>query len=218
MPEIQAPTLNYISQGVHGNFNAVDYSSYTDRSQRTQNKNIHALEDGMITAYGMSGTCGNRLELRSLDGLRRWGMCHLERNVVPVNTAVKRGTLIGIMGYTGLTDPDDVPAGTHLHTVCLTGGKYVYPPDLYNAEFLDKPKGEKAMISSYGLYRAARWYFGRDPNQSEIDQYVGKKTDDEVARIFANSPEYAKQIELLKGANKGVKLAVMNHLPGRLRG
>ena len=185
MPEIQAPTLNYISQGLHGNFNAVDYSSYADRSQKTQNKNIHAFEDGTITSYGVSGACGNRLVLTSKDGLRRWGMCHLERNVVPVGSVVKRGTLIGIMGYTGLTDPDDVPEGTHLHAVCFTGGKYVYPPDLYNAAFKSDPKGEDILDKEtvLWLYIVATNNY---PSQGNYDYWVGRPAK-ELASAFYNS-------------------------------
>lgn len=135
MSQIQPPTGNYISQGNHGDYNAVDYGARTSRLIPVMNsKNIYAVEDGKITAYAYSGNMGNRLELTSADGKRRWGMGHLEKALVTVGTEVKRGQLIGVMGYTGLTSPKGY-FGTHLHLVCLTGGKYVYPPTLMNTPF-----------------------------------------------------------------------------------
>lgn len=135
MPEIQPPTGNYVSQGLHGQYNAVDYAARTSRLIPLMNsKNIYAVEDGTITAYGLSGTMGNRLELTSADGARRWGMGHLENTTIKVGTVVKRGQLIGVMGNTGLTSPAGY-YGTHLHLVCLTGGKYIYPPTLMNKQF-----------------------------------------------------------------------------------
>jgi len=135
MPEIQPPTGNYVSQGLHGQYNAVDYGARTSRLVLVMNsKNIYAVEDGKITAYGNSGTMGNRLEITSADGKRRWGMGHLESTFRKVGDLVKRGQLIGTMGNTGLTKPSGY-YGTHLHLVCLTGGKYVYPPTLMNKPF-----------------------------------------------------------------------------------
>ena len=133
MPQIQAPTDNSISQGRHGNYNAVDYRARTRWSPTMNRKNIYAVEDGTITSYRYAGTMGNRLELTSADGKRRWGMGHLERAIV-TNGKVVRGQLIGIMGNTGYTIPSGY-YGTHLHLVCLTGGKYVYPPTLMNTPF-----------------------------------------------------------------------------------
>lgn len=135
MASIQAPTKNHRSQGKHGQFNAVDYSArkyrYLPWPKRPQ---IYAVEDGKITSYKPSGNCGNRMELVSTDGKRRWGHCHLEKPYVKVGTKVKRGQLIGKMGYTGLTIPKG-EGGRHLHLVCYTGGKYVYPPTLINTSF-----------------------------------------------------------------------------------
>lgn len=117
-----APTTNRITQGKHGTYNAVDYSAKPDR-------NIYAPENGRITAYGASGTCGNRLELTS--GANRHGFCHLERSLVANGATVTKGQAIGIMGYTGYTIPAGVN-GTHLHWVINRNGVYIYPPSLVN--------------------------------------------------------------------------------------
>lgn len=135
MAKIQVPTKNYQSQGKHGSYNAVDYGARTSRLNPVMNsKNIYATEDGIVTSYGWHSTMGNRLELTSTDKKRRWGFGHLEVAKVKVGAKVKRGQLIGVMGHTGYTIPAGY-YGTHLHLVCYTGGKYVYPPTLYNTAF-----------------------------------------------------------------------------------
>lgn len=136
MPKIQPPTNNYISQGQHGIYKAIDYGARSSRLSPVMNRReIYAVEDGTITAYGTSGDMGNRLELTSTDKKRRWGMGHLEQAKVKVGTKVKRGQLIGIMGHTGAVRPRGY-YGTHLHLVCRqSNGVYVYPPRLYNTAF-----------------------------------------------------------------------------------
>lgn len=135
MAKIQAPSSNYVSQGLHGPYNAVDYAARTSRLSPVMNsKNIYATEDGTITSYGWHATMGNRLELTSADGKRRWAFGHLETARVSNGQVVKRGQLIGIMGHTGATSPRGY-YGTHLHVVCYTNGRYVYPPTLMNSPF-----------------------------------------------------------------------------------
>jgi len=136
---VQAPTKNPKTQGKHGQYNAVDYSS-KDRLWRW-NKTFYAPEAGKITAYGASGTCGNRLELTA--GKNRHGFCHLEKPLVKKGQSVKRGQAIGAMGYTGYTIPSGV-GGTHLHWVIAQGTKYIYPPTLVNQSFvIYKPSTKK---------------------------------------------------------------------------
>lgn len=75
-----------------------------------------------------------------------------------------------------------------------------------------------SMVTNDGLYRITRFYLGRDPSAAEVKKYVGNVTDDQAAAAINSSKEYNDVVAALKGANKGVKLAVMNHLPARLRG
>lgn len=214
MSQIQPPTSNLISQGKHGVYNAVDFSTYKDTAHTIQDKNIYASEEGTITAYGDSGTCGNRLELVSSDGARRWGHCHLEKALVSVGMKVKRGQLIGIMGYTGYTLPDDVPAGSHLHQVCYTGGKYVYPPTLYNVPF---SVYSDDMITEKGLSIVAHYYCGRDPSADEKSKYIGKMKFDDVVEIFRTSKEYDSHVKAFSGSSKIIKKLLAYHLPSRMR-
>lgn len=128
---MQVPTKNRVTQGKHGQYNAVDYSAKTLLG--TWRKTFYAPEAGKITAYGKSGQCGNRLELTA--GSNRHGFCHLEKKLVNVGATVKRGQAIGVMGYTGYTIPAGVN-GSHLHWVINRNGKYIYPPTLVNQSFI----------------------------------------------------------------------------------
>ena len=122
---MQKPTTNPITQGKHGTYNAVDYSA-------KPNPVFYAPEAGKITAYGRSGTCGNRLELTGATG--RHGFCHLEKPYVKVGQKVVRGQKIGKMGYTGYTIPAG-SGGRHLHWVIQRNGVYVYPPSRVDQSF-----------------------------------------------------------------------------------
>lgn len=124
---MQTISQNPITQGKHGQYNAVDISPSPD-------PDYYAPEDGTITSWGDSGTCGLRLELLGATG--RHGFCHNEKTYVSVGQTVKRGQKLARMGYTGYTQPDNVPAGTHVHWVILRNGVYVYPPSLVNQGFI----------------------------------------------------------------------------------
>lgn len=127
---MQTISQNPITQTKHGLYNAVDIGDEPDPF-------YYAPEDGLITSWGQSGTCGLRLELQGASG--RHGFCHNEYSLVKVGQKVQRGQMLAKMGYTGLTDPDDVPEGTHVHWVIQKNGKYIYPPSLVNESF---KKGE----------------------------------------------------------------------------
>lgn len=124
---MQAPTQNARTQGQHGAYNAVDYDDQPDPV-------FYAPEAGTITQYTPNnGDCGNSLRLQGANGLH--GFCHLERPLVSVGQQVSRGQPLGVMGYTGYTDPDNVPAGTHLHWILNKGNVWVYPPSLVTEPF-----------------------------------------------------------------------------------
>lgn len=154
---MQRPTPNRISQTQHTVYKAVDYSASPDPT-------IYAPEDGKITAYGPSGTCGNRLELTA--GGNRHGFCHLEKPLVSVGQTVKRGQRIGVMGYTGTTIPVG-PNGRHLHHVILQNGSYVYPPNLVNQEFIKE--GEEMPITATQQDKAIKMGLRRPPSAAELN-------------------------------------------------
>lgn len=134
MPQIQKPTQNAITQKQHGTYKAVDYSSWS-RPYVTRRPEIYACEDGKIST-GSNSTMGNYIHLVSNDGKRRHAFGHLSTFKVKPGQSVRRGQLIGIMGYTGYVIPAGV-GGTHLHRVYLhiPSGTYYYPPTIDNATF-----------------------------------------------------------------------------------
>lgn len=140
---MQKPTLNPITQGKHGVYNAVDYSALPDPL-------IYAPEDGTVISYAYNGKCGNNMQMNGATG--RHGFCHLQVNLVGPGTAVKRGQPIGIMGYTGLTIPAGV-GGSHLHWVLYKNGVYVYPENYVNQSFIKKGETNVAVVQD-----AENWY------------------------------------------------------------
>lgn len=161
---MQAPTLNAITQKQHGDYNAVDYDN-------DPNPNIYAPEDGTILSYALNGNCGNNLQFNGATG--RHGFCHLESTTVKAGDKVKRGQVIGKMGYTGYTEPDNVPAGAHLHWVLYRNGVYVYPPNYINESFI----GGNVSADKATREEVDRQYLlglGRHADASGFKNFVGK--------------------------------------------
>lgn len=182
---MQSPTSNAISQGKHGQFNAVDYRA-KDRNNQW-NKTFYAPEDGKITAYGVSGTCGNRLELTA--GANRHGFCHLERSLVKVGQTVKKGQAIGVMGYTGYTIPAGVN-GSHLHWVIYRNGVYVYPPSLVNEPFtvLSTSTGGNEVANASQVNNIYRGVLMREGDPGGVKNYTGRDANSIVTEML-NSAE-----------------------------
>lgn len=159
---MQAPTLNDITQKQHLTSKAVDHSDDPDPI-------IYAPEDGTIDSYQQRGSgkgdAGNALRLRGKTGLHQFG--HLEESYVAVGQKVTRGQKLAKMGYTGYTQPDNVPAGAHVHYWVLTNSGYVYPPTLYKEKFI---KGDAPMKPTKSEVGNAFNYLGvRDEDVSKED-------------------------------------------------
>jgi murein DD-endopeptidase MepM/ murein hydrolase activator NlpD len=118
-------TSNKITQGQHGNFNAVDYSAKPDPI-------AYAPEDVTFVSYGNNGDCGNNLKVRGASGVH--GFCHIEEIYIQPGQTVKAGERLFKMGYTGKTDPVG-PNGRHAHQVLNVNGVYIYPLDKINEPF-----------------------------------------------------------------------------------
>ncbi|MDF7775741.1 M23 family metallopeptidase [Sphingomonas sp. AOB5] len=91
---------------------------------------IYATADGVVGRSGRYGGYGNLVEINHGRGIQtRYG--HLSKIIVPANTRVKRGQLIGLMGSTGRS------TGSHLHYEVRVDGKAVNPiPFLQDGEYL----------------------------------------------------------------------------------
>ena len=81
---------------------------------------IYATADGIISRAERSGGYGNLVEVNHGKGIEtRYG--HLSRILLPANTRVRRGQLIGLMGSTGRS------TGSHLHYEVRIDGRAVNP-------------------------------------------------------------------------------------------
>lgn len=190
---MRAPTANAVSQGKHGTYNAVDYRSVPDA-------NIYAPEDGKVVSYAYNGDCGNNMQIDGATG--RHGFCHLERATVSVGQQVKKGQVVGIMGYTGLTIPAGA-GGRHLHWVLRRGNTYVYPPDYVNEPF-NQPTpsggGNNMFNTDAEVQEAYLLLRGNPGTAAERAGWIGqsKQRFFQVARAEADS--YRKQLADVKTA------------------
>lgn len=197
---------NRITQTSHLASRAVDYSARPDR-------NIYAPEDMRITESRVAGACGNLLRGVGKTGTHTF--CHLERETVKVDQRVKKGQVIGIMGYSGYTIPSG-PAGRHLHYYVKTDKGYVYPPKLITEEvevaserFIKQAYravlGRKADKGGLAHYQKPRY---NDPefilndlfNSKERERYVERERAQDKARAVLS-----KQVDSLSTKNKVYK-------------
>jgi murein DD-endopeptidase MepM/ murein hydrolase activator NlpD len=91
---------------------------------------IYATADGVVSHAGRQGGYGNLVQVNHGRGIEtRYG--HLSKILVPDNTRVRRGQIIGLMGSTGRS------TGSHLHYEVRIDGKAVNPiPFLQSGEYL----------------------------------------------------------------------------------
>lgn len=187
---MRPPTSNPVTQTKHGDYTAVDYSSRPD-------PNIYAPEDGKVTFYGVAGNCGNNLQIQS--GNRRHGFCHLQEALVSAGQLVRKGQIVGVMGYTGLTIPSG-PNGRHLHWVINIGGStYVYPPSLVTEPF---NQGEP-MITKEQEQVLAQIATGSNPGAGYNYRFTGTSKWNECLNFWlAQSQLPAIRVALANEQNK----------------
>jgi murein DD-endopeptidase MepM/ murein hydrolase activator NlpD len=91
---------------------------------------IYATADGVVSRAGRQGGYGNLVQINHGRGIEtRYG--HLSQILVPDNTRVRRGQIIGLMGSTGRS------TGSHLHYEVRVDGKAVNPiPFLQSGDYL----------------------------------------------------------------------------------
>jgi murein DD-endopeptidase MepM/ murein hydrolase activator NlpD len=163
---MKPPTGNRITQTQHLASKAVDYAAGPDPY-------VYAPEDGTIDSFMQRGTPGTTsdaglcLRMNGKTGLHQFG--HLERSYVQPGQKVKKGLKIAKMGYTGYTQPDNIPAGAHLHYWVLTPTGYVYPPNLYTEAF----NKEEDMAELFKGHTAEYWYIrARDAEKALKESQV----------------------------------------------
>lgn len=115
------PSAGWISQDFHSAHMAVDIVD-------AYRSPILAPEDGTITYTGQMGSGTNDAGLVVQIGdtsSRAHRLCHLDEILVSNGQRVSKGQIVGRMGFTGYTQPDNVVAGTHLHWVMWDNGRRV---------------------------------------------------------------------------------------------
>ncbi len=115
-----------VTQGPGGSFShageeAVDIGKLTGEAGEPYK--IYATHDGTAYAWTegkgpLSSACGKYVEILSHGGTFRTYYCHLLSHSVASNTAVEKGTELGIMGETGSAK------GVHVHYQFDRGGTY----------------------------------------------------------------------------------------------
>lgn len=110
------PAKGVISQGFSAAHQAIDIANKPGTP-------VVAPISGEITIAGDLGECGLGVQVGDTTNGHR--MCHNRKLLVKVGDIVKEGQKVAEMGYTGLTVPDDVPEGSHLHWVMWKDGKRV---------------------------------------------------------------------------------------------
>lgn len=205
---MQTISENKITQGIHGIYRAVDIGRY--QNGVIKDLDYYAPEDGVITVVDTTDndTCGRRLKLKGATG--EHGFCHNDTIYVKVGQSVKRGQKLAKMGYTGLTDPDNDPDGTHVHWVLNINGAWVYPPSKINQSFI---KLGEEMLSKDQLVDLWVMCKGRGPTEEERARYIGKTTYAELRADLLASDAFKARI---KAASEG-KLNPVSHLTTPLK-
>ncbi|GBH29658.1 hypothetical protein MBESOW_P0912 [Sphingobium xenophagum] len=81
---------------------------------------IHATADGIVNRAGWASGYGNLVQISHGNGMEtRYG--HMSKLLVPANSFVKRGQIIGLMGSTGRS------TGSHLHYEVRVDGAAINP-------------------------------------------------------------------------------------------
>lgn len=188
---MQPPTSNPITQGKHGKYNAVDYDNQPDPY-------VYAPEDGTVSFYANAGNCGNNLQLTTVKYIH--GFCHLERAYVKVGDRVKKGQKIAKMGYTGYTEPDNVPEGAHLHWVLRVGNTYYYPPSKVTEEFGENVNNTKK-VSHVRANQIKKAVLYKGMSKSEYDKYYKNMTELQLFERFRTSKRHGEIQAILDSSN-----------------
>lgn len=151
---MRPPTGNRITQGSHGATKAIDYSDEPDPY-------IYAPEDCTFESFQQRGSgvldAGLCLRVVGKNGLHQFA--HLEKTYFTGGKA-KKGQRLAKMGFTGYTQPDNVPAGRHLHYwLRRPNGTYVYPPSVQTEPFGGVPQTKMPPIGSSVQFTVPRTAF-----------------------------------------------------------
>lgn len=145
---------------------------------------VYLPEDGQVGTVFNNGNDGNALYLWAEN--RKHALCHLERFLVQPGF-YKRGTKVGIIGYTGYVEPAG-KAGAHLHWSVQKDGFFVNPMTLIGGKGAAEPMLNEGDI--HNIYLAG---WGRKATDAELARYVGKPFRDAFYDDVKNQLEYLRK-------------------------
>ena len=119
------PAAGWVTQGFSTAHQALDIAN-------TPGTAVNAPHAGRVTISGDLGDCGLAIEI---DGGRfKSRLCHNQTLLAGLGENVSEGQRVARMGYTGYTQPDNVPEGSHTHWVLWDNGQRVNPELYYGQE------------------------------------------------------------------------------------
>ena len=179
-----APSKSPVTLG-YGVWGVADYTQANphagvDFAHSPDNK-IYAPENGTITFVGTMGDCGQAIELTS--GANKHRFCHTSQILVSNGMQVAKGTVIGIMGQTGLA------YGVHLHWILWVNGNRVNGLNYVNEKGGEMPiPDENNYYWRYGQNLAGR-IRGRQLSRAEFKTHIVGRTDLGAVEVLSDNPE-----------------------------
>lgn len=154
-----------------GKHNGEDLISRTPQTKASA-CSIIAIDDGTVTVVSKTKTRGNYVEIKHQLGLSRY--LHMKDNSIKVKVGekVKRGTVLGMMGATGVG-----VTGVHLHLAIIINGEYVDPyPYLMGFYTLNFKLGNYILIENK--------YIRTTPEVKATNKVKYAKVDDDLKHLF----------------------------------
>jgi len=118
---------------------------------------LHAMSDGVVEFRLAGGNSGNAVGVRSSDGRTLWSLAHMQDVFVGVGQRVRRGEVIGTVGFTGHVIPAG-PAGAHVHVRVERDGQLLDPEKaIRGIVVLDLVLLGVTTWGLYELYKRSPW-------------------------------------------------------------
>jgi hypothetical protein len=116
---------------------------------------LHAMSDGTVVfRLQPPDNSGNAIGVRTPDGRTTWSFSHMSRVDVRVGERVRRGQVVGTVGWTGKVSPPG-PAGSHVHVRVDVDGRTVDPAKQLGTAWWKKALVGAAAGAAFVAFRAA---------------------------------------------------------------
>lgn len=108
---------------------------------------VYAPANGIALIRPLNGNDGNAIYISDAGFLH--GLLHLATFLIPDNTPVKQGQVIGIMGATGKAE------GKHLHHALKLNGVFVDAEKYYEADMAERPLTDEDRTTIHNITGAS---------------------------------------------------------------